>query len=596
MAIAIDKVAFKVLNPVAGVPISCAFPCFAEAHVHVFYGRSGIEAVQNVDYTVTLHPTLFNTFDVTPLAPLTLTIAALVANNPTTETNFIMIRRKLPFLTDSTPDQAQSTKFVSGEHDRITMKLQELEERVNRAIALKETAEGVYPPPLQLRGYTAGSSLIVASDGQNIDAGPTATAIADAQKYATIVAGYAFAVGNHVYNAVTEGGADNTDTVSACAALQAAANAAAAVGKPLWIPKGTYRFNAGEKLIPPQGLRIIGAGRNVAKFKKVTDEAVPIIHSPYGSNLNGFQCESLGFIYTAATTVVTGALNCAISIIKSTETKIEDCLFDGKFYVGTYMDSGSDLQFNECKSRGFVNRGFYIAAGFAGATADTMKHVRVTDCVADGLDGGLIGGDPNISQGRYGFNINCFGTGTMDDVIIKGCQAYGVYGHGFVAPERCTRVHLDACSVTTTAVDNVGFFVSEGNGFRLQQAQLTGCNSRGGFQGLVITGADYVSVSNFNAGQHLDSGIYVFNSNYVDLASCISNNNQVRGINIAGTGPLPSSSITMEGCVTNNNVNFGTFADVNSTWVKSVDGVQIGNTAGTISLAGANSTITNSRP
>ncbi|MDV3197473.1 MAG: hypothetical protein Q8884_02705 [Sweet potato little leaf phytoplasma] len=79
MAIATETVAVEFFNVQAGVAVPCDFPLFDADEALVIYGKNALVAVLNVDYTVMLNGVdNFNTFTVTPLAPLIAKINALI--------------------------------------------------------------------------------------------------------------------------------------------------------------------------------------------------------------------------------------------------------------------------------------------------------------------------------------------------------------------------------------------------------------------------------------------------------------------------------------------------------------------------------------
>lgn len=157
MAIATEVVARAYLNISAGTAIPVDFPLFAVDEVKVIYGQGVLTAVQNTDYTVTLGDP-FDTFTVTPLAPLLTKINALIAADPTNETNRIVVRRELDYLTSVTPALARQTQFMSAEVDRAVMREIQLDDALARTIRLSENFAGSYPQ-IDVRNVPTGSEL-----------------------------------------------------------------------------------------------------------------------------------------------------------------------------------------------------------------------------------------------------------------------------------------------------------------------------------------------------------------------------------------------------------------------------------------------------
>ena len=182
MAVAIDKVAERFLNIQAGVAIPVAMPVYEARDIRVIYGILSHDAVQNVDYTITLAND-FNTFSIVPTASLIAKIDALIALDPS-EVNAITVRRELELTTTSTSALARYTPFTSREHDRSAMRDQQLSERLMRAVILGDRFVGGETPPLVLAELNPNTTLIVDPTGTQIVAGPTADQIEHAQEYA----------------------------------------------------------------------------------------------------------------------------------------------------------------------------------------------------------------------------------------------------------------------------------------------------------------------------------------------------------------------------------------------------------------------------
>lgn len=145
MALPTEESAALFLNIATNVPLNCDFPLYVEEEIVVVYGSQALTAIYNTDYTVQLN-TLdgFIDFTVTPLASLLVKINALIASPPTdeAETNFVVVRRKLDYTTDTTPQVVRDTTFLSREIDRMHMKLIQLAERAARSISLPATVVG----------------------------------------------------------------------------------------------------------------------------------------------------------------------------------------------------------------------------------------------------------------------------------------------------------------------------------------------------------------------------------------------------------------------------------------------------------------------
>lgn len=135
MALATEKVGDTFYDVVAGVPIDCNWPLYSADEVVVVYGYDSLEAVINVDYTVTLDAPDYDLFTITPTASLITKINDLIALDAT-EINYITIRRKLDYLTSVQPETVRYTAFLSREIERIHMRLQQLAEEVYRSVVV----------------------------------------------------------------------------------------------------------------------------------------------------------------------------------------------------------------------------------------------------------------------------------------------------------------------------------------------------------------------------------------------------------------------------------------------------------------------------
>lgn len=142
MALATTKSVETYQDIVANTAIDCDFPLYAEDEVTVVYGKANLSATLNVDYTVTLSPSNYDTFQVTPLPALLTKINALITADPTNETNFITVRRVLENTTTVQPETVRLTPFLSREIERIHMKLQQHEEAFGRAILFPLRTKG----------------------------------------------------------------------------------------------------------------------------------------------------------------------------------------------------------------------------------------------------------------------------------------------------------------------------------------------------------------------------------------------------------------------------------------------------------------------
>jgi len=212
MAIAVEIVAKKYLDVEAGTPIVVNMPAFLETDVDVYYGNASVKAVLNTDYTVELGGD-FSTFTVTPLAALLTKINALIAGDET-EYNYITVRRELDYTSDVTPDGVRYTNFTSREFERNLMRLQQLSDRLNRALTLSPNFVGD-APNMELLEKSANATLAFNDDASAIVLGPTAGDVANAQANAAAAVA--------AKDAAETAGANAAASEAAAAASEAAA-------------------------------------------------------------------------------------------------------------------------------------------------------------------------------------------------------------------------------------------------------------------------------------------------------------------------------------------------------------------------------------
>lgn len=145
MATATEVSAARFENITANAPLNNNYPLFAETEVEVLYGSQGLKAVRNVDFTVQLSEPNYNSFTITPLPLLLTKINALIDEPPTdaAETNFVLVRRKLNYLSSVTPENVHDTTFLARELDRMSQKMIQLQEQVDRALQVSPTIIGV---------------------------------------------------------------------------------------------------------------------------------------------------------------------------------------------------------------------------------------------------------------------------------------------------------------------------------------------------------------------------------------------------------------------------------------------------------------------
>lgn len=185
MAISTTKTSDTFYDIVASVDIDCDWPLYAEDEVKVIYGQASLEAVLNVDFTVTLAPDDYDTFVITPTASLLTKINDLITADPTNEINYVTIRRVLENTTTVQPETVRLTPFLSREIERVHMKLQQLEEEMQRSVVLPPKAVGAADERYFIDTPEDGKASVWDEASRTFVPGPTSDEITNAQGYAT---------------------------------------------------------------------------------------------------------------------------------------------------------------------------------------------------------------------------------------------------------------------------------------------------------------------------------------------------------------------------------------------------------------------------
>lgn len=278
MAIATEISAALFTNIVASTPLNCNFPLYEADEVEVVYGTQAFIAVYPTDYTVQLNEAEdFEDFTITPTAALLTKINDLIADPPTeeTETNFVVVRRKLDYLTSVQPETVRYTPFLSKEIDRIHMKLIQLAEKVARTLGLPANVVGdldtEYTISAPVEGKAPvwrGNKLVAEIDAANIAgaegfAAAAAASASDAQDRADDSLSYAVDSANSAAAAQAAAAgirwrepvrAATTGALPACTY----ANGAAGVG-------ATLTGNANGALVAQDGVTLVAGNRFLVK-------------------------------------------------------------------------------------------------------------------------------------------------------------------------------------------------------------------------------------------------------------------------------------------------------------------------------------------
>lgn len=461
--------------------------------------------------------------------------------------------------------------------DKLTMIAQFLLRRSGRTIRMSDFDVSPAVSTLPLAADRANMFLGFDANGDLTVNAPTGAALTateaeaeagtDNSKLMTALrTRQAFAVLTDRYNAVWQGGVDNTGATDAIPALAAAEAAARAAGKTLYLPAGVYKFSSAASLQPGFLSRIEGAPGAI--IRRTIDTIMPAVWIKSGAHRT--QLERLIFEYTGPSATVSGT-HCAVYNSETDECFFHDLRATGGFYVAFNVSDTVKPTFRDCRALGFVNRGFYINAGQGGTTSGVTKTARLYNCHADGFGSGF-----------YGFNTNAFGTGSGDDILFDGCSVINVAQHGFSATERMANVKFSNCDARDS---NVNFLVQLANGFRNQRAKLIGCSARGGLNGFYLTQSDYAILDSCDAFDMTGAGFRASDCLFVDHINCKSLQSTTSSGFVGTAASLGSSQkLSYAGCVANINTGFGFTTDANCTYSRVTSCTAVNNAAGQIDL------------
>lgn len=373
--------------------------------------------------------------------------------------------------------------------------------------------------------------------------------------------------GSVFYNAVTDGGVDNTGTANA-STIQAAIAAAAAANKPIYFPAGTYEVDTGMVTISANNVRIVCEG-NKTVFRRSSNTATPIFRVD-GTN---FTMEYGKFLYNNVNSTVDG-YHCALYMAGARST-LKDVHVAGIFYVGIYHISSGIVE--NCYVQGVVNRSYY----FATASGITDNYMAYKNCVANGAQ--TEGGSTKYTN--YGFNTNAFGTGSAAYVFLDSCKAVYCSTHAYGFSDRIQFTQVSNCMASD--ISGPGFLIQKANGFAVGRVNLSNCQALRCSTGFYCIDSVYVNMSNCIATLSTGNGFLIQGGAYTALANCISENNSASGFYVAD-GTSGSFGTTFNGCIAAANASFGFVSVAGSSYVTVVGCQALVNTSGSYSISGAN--------
>lgn len=448
MAINVEDVALSFINVVANVAIPVAIPVAEEDDVIVYFGNSGVVAVPVTDYTVTL-PALgtgeltYPDFTVTPKPALIAKIAALILADPT-EINTVTVRRTMRFETEATFALVRNTYYTAAEFDRMAMRLQQLDEKLNRALVLPPQVVGD-TQLFAVVSRTPDTVLKFDVDG-NIASGPSVADVADAQQNASDAA------------------ADAAQAAVDRAAAQAAAAAAAASAAAADVTRaGNQTFT---------GLNVFDNKVRIRTDKSITfgnTDLAELIYQLTGDKIvlrtfntgtkiefdgDAIDLRSMNGVEKFITAVLNGAVSLYFDDTKRFETTSVGAKITGSLNVDTILSTAAVLATN--------------AEAIAGALLTKIINPASLKAHVDDRFTYLIG-----STGYIGFKLN--------DAVPRVYLEWGRYALGTAAsasqrvtfPQalsvgvQCAQVEVDNAAsnmIGASSADTTGMTIVKGAG------------------------------------------------------------------------------------------------------------------------------------
>lgn len=296
--------------------------------------------------------------------------------------------------------------------------------------------------------------------------------------------------GSMVFN-VKAYGAVGDDTNDDTAEIQAAIDAAAAVGGVVWFPAGTYKISASLKLynatptpdVPYSGITLAGAGATETKGTIIKQ-------------------------YTTGADIIHG-LNNATNSVQLTRVTIRDlCLVFG----GTATNSGNGIYLQEVAADGpsfeAMNLTNIMVVGCGGAgkygfNFESMITSTVTNCIALVCANGFF----------FNGSVSGIWSSVSTSVVLSNCYANGCTGIGYRLLN-CTYMALNSCACDyETGATGTGYLIDNSNCITMTGC---GCELAGTFTGAMykFNGAGNCAMYNSYGYGNDDIACYITGSSY----------------------------------------------------------------------------------
>jgi hypothetical protein len=283
---------------------------------------------------------------------------------------------------------------------------------------------------------------------------------------------------------------------NATSALQAAGNAATAVGLPLLLDPGVYVIGSGSlTFTTPIELRGRRERTELRRTAQVNQQMIEV----NGAAAAGAVIEGIDLTSTAGADPANDGNNCAVRFKDAPRGQLRDVRVIGRFYVGINFEgpgASGGVAVN-CSARGVRNRGFYAYLG--------ARDILFDNCEADGF---VVAGATRYTD--YGFNSNAGGEQGGGEITYRNCRAINCGFQGFSTGDRNYIDRFQNCfasNIRNGSQTGVGFLVQNANGFDNQDADIIGCTADLCDYGAQIWDSQYVQVNGLRVRNSTIDGI-----------------------------------------------------------------------------------------
>jgi hypothetical protein len=396
------------------------------------------------------------------------------------------------------------------------------------------------------------------------------------------------------YDAVLEGGCDNTGATNTAAAAQAAIDAATAAGRTCFFPAGTYKLE-GTRILVPSNARILGEGPYVSLFTRDADTNQGTIEVYAASRVH---IEGIGISYSPATYTLGYAQTGFAVRNGSFDVQIVNCGVVGKINRQYHVLNSHRVRIAGCYGAGGGNAALRVvcdldAFGFPGVTdelaPEPVNNVWIENCVFTGatsIDGTTRAGT------SYGINVATGGTDAgdwLERIFITGNVVRYTESQGIEVSGKGRMIHVlgnHVSNVDDGAGSGIGILLQIAGGLYPLGTLCTGNTVDGCVYGIGNFGSSYQTMVG-NAVYNCTTGIYQGGGDY-----CVISGNLAIACT---TGILVTSSATHIGVIGNQAIGGGDgiFVASGTDYVSVVANTAKANSTANYTSSGSNMTLGN---